>query len=189
MSGGGIRSTRVSLVTTAWKATAAWLLDVQRGLGSPSAGLQQAAGRARWKLRRQVWRFRPGCKHAAAFQEWFGKVQLASLDCRVEVARLRVTAAAIAKRASEHDRQRRWRAWQSWLKEGPAQGLGRQHRMTRVAGGWVPSVVGVIPPDVEDPADLPEAALDAWRLRGSGRARLALSSSACCRNLTEGGEP
>lgn len=27
----------------------------------------------------------------------------------------------------------------NWLKEGPGQGIGRQHKMSRVAGGWIPN--------------------------------------------------
>ena len=33
-------------------------------------------------------------------------------------------------------------AWLSWLKEGPARGLSRQHKMSRMALGWVPSATG-----------------------------------------------
>ena len=29
--------------------------------------------------------------------------------------------------------------WTSWLHEGPARGLGRQHKMSRTAQGWIPS--------------------------------------------------
>ncbi len=31
------------------------------------------------------------------------------------------------------------RSWASWLNDGPAGGLGRQHRFTRVPTGWVPT--------------------------------------------------
>ena len=31
--------------------------------------------------------------------------------------------------------------WQLWVSEGPAKGLRRQHRMSRVANGWIPSGV------------------------------------------------
>ena len=29
--------------------------------------------------------------------------------------------------------------WESWLGEGPAKGLSRQHKMSRTATGWIPS--------------------------------------------------
>ena len=32
-------------------------------------------------------------------------------------------------------------AWEKWIHEGPAQGIGKMHRMTKVATGWIPSVV------------------------------------------------
>eukprot|EP00973_Karenia_brevis_P086513 11998076-Karenia_brevis.AAC.1 len=68
-------------------------------------------------------------------------------------------ADAIAKRAAKHDDHKAHAAWMSWIREGPAQGLRRQHRMSRVAHGWIPSAVGKVadvkPMDTEivDPQD------------------------------------
>ena len=31
--------------------------------------------------------------------------------------------------------------WISWLNDGPSAGLGRQHKMSRVAIGWVPTAI------------------------------------------------
>ena len=33
-------------------------------------------------------------------------------------------------------------AWLSWLPNGPAAGLGRLHRLSRVSACWIPSIVG-----------------------------------------------
>ncbi len=44
--------------------------------------------------------------------------------------------------------------WVSWLHEGPAAGLGRQHRMSKVAQGWAPTATACgrasEMPDLED---------------------------------------
>ena len=37
--------------------------------------------------------------------------------------------------------------WQNWLQEGPARGLGRQHRMSRSAIAWTHSKIAK-PPDL-----------------------------------------
>ena len=41
----------------------------------------------------------------------------------------------------------------NWLHEGPAAGLGRQHKLSRVATGWIPSRVGDIPEDRDELGD------------------------------------
>ena len=40
--------------------------------------------------------------------------------------------------------------WMKWINEGPAKGLGKQHRMTRTAAGWVTSDWG---PSLQNIAD------------------------------------
>ena len=42
----------------------------------------------------------------------------------------------------KHDEQAACAAWLSWLQEGPSSGLGRQHQMSRVSQGWIPSKLG-----------------------------------------------
>ena len=143
-------------MTTAWKAVATWTLAVQRGLGSLAAGLNQAAKRARWRIFHHEWHFRSDCKHAEAFMGWLRLARATDLTVRTRVARLRATALAVAKRAADHDQKVSQRNWQSWLREGPAKGLGRQHKVSRVAGGWVPSAIGVVmegPDQAVDPGE------------------------------------
>ena len=44
----------------------------------------------------------------------------------------------------------------SWLHEGPAAGLGRQHKLPRVATGWIPSRTGEDPDDHNENNDQKE---------------------------------
>ena len=48
-------------------------------------------------------------------------------------------------------------AWTKWIHEGPAAGLRRQHRFSRVADGWIPtarSTGTVCPVDPMDEMDI-----------------------------------
>ena len=47
--------------------------------------------------------------------------------------------------------------WTEWLHDGPGKGLGRQHRMSRTATGWIPSPTAAVDDDYGD--DDPEAEL------------------------------
>ena len=48
-------------------------------------------------------------------------------------------ASKVAARTQQHD----WHAakcrWTAWLHDGPCKGLGRQHRLSRCATGWIPA--------------------------------------------------
>ncbi len=52
-----------------------------------------------------------------------------------------------ARQAAEREERRlakvRADDWDEWIRGGPAGGLGRQHRFSRVQAGWVPSKVGL----------------------------------------------
>eukprot|EP00973_Karenia_brevis_P089683 12398959-Karenia_brevis.AAC.1 len=84
---------------------------------------------------------------------------MSDLGDRGLLARLRSTAFLIAQRATEYDMNASRRSWLTWLQEGPAQGLARQHRMSRVAGGWIPSPVGADQPNSAD-VEVVEGELD-----------------------------
>ena len=43
----------------------------------------------------------------------------------------------VATRAQQHDRASARTRWLVWIQEGPGQGLGRQHKMSRCATGWI----------------------------------------------------
>ena len=51
-------------------------------------------------------------------------------------------------------------SWRSWLHDGPAHGLRRQHRMSRTVAGWVPSATIALPCEADDaqPDDPDDAA-------------------------------
>ena len=51
-------------------------------------------------------------------------------------------AAKIAERAESQADNASTAQFLSWLHEGPATGPGRQHKLSRVATGWIPSRVG-----------------------------------------------
>jgi hypothetical protein len=76
------------------------------------------------------------------FKRWIDAVRLCDFQDKVKVHLLCRSAKAIAAVAHQHDDQAARVAWTSWLQEGPAKGLGRQHKMSRVAHGWIPSKVG-----------------------------------------------
>jgi hypothetical protein len=72
---------------------------------------------------------------------------------RVCVACLRFFARAQAEWHAAADQKRATDSWKSWLHEGPAAGLKRQHHMSRIAAGWVPTVISVSPPTAADIVD------------------------------------
>ena len=140
---------RVSPVTAAWRVVAAWLLKLLRALSAaPEPGMQWDS-RAQCSICKVIRRFR---RHkwadlgahvdADSFRYWYDDIQRHRLLTRQYVVILRLEAHQRAKAAGKYDLEARRRSWQTWLQEGPAKGLGRQHRMSRVVGGWVPSPVG-----------------------------------------------
>ena len=88
------------------------------------------------------------------FRSWQDRVQPAMLCYRHWVkALLAVTEAKRDDCASDQQQAAR-RAWTMWLQEGPAAGLGRQHRMSRTAVGWVASAT--LRDDRQQPDELGE---------------------------------
>ena len=47
----------------------------------------------------------------------------------------------ISRRTREYDIKQSNASWAKWLNEGPCKGLGRHHKLTRVASGWIPSAI------------------------------------------------
>ena len=96
------------------------------------------------RLRRRIVEYKhqlPSSMEAQTFTEWIGRA--ASVDLRVHECclTLRDAAKAHSERATAKAVQAQNAAWTSWLEGGPATGLKRQHQMSRVATGWVPSIV------------------------------------------------
>ena len=55
-------------------------------------------------------------------------------------------------------------SWQSWLDEGPAKGLRGQHRLSRTASAWIPSIVAEATDSITDKSD-DVAGIDEERLK------------------------
>ena len=75
---------------------------------------------------------------------WFDWLHLVEVTLctdfdRTRLGQLGALAAANAKTIGREDAAAASAAFRSWLHDGPAAGLGRQHRFTRIATGWVPS--------------------------------------------------
>ena len=80
-------------------------------------------------------------QRAEMFEQWNAIITIHSLRSEVWVKALTGVAEQeldiAARRAETASRTN----YQDWLNGGPAQGLGRQHRMSRTAVGWVPTKV------------------------------------------------
>ena len=103
--------------------------------------------------------------HAGALVTWQQAIAGQHLDNRTHVDWLRVSANLIADMAYKYDLYRSRQAWDKWINEDPAKGLGRMHRVTKVATGWVPSLVAQVAHEGEggDEDDFPEVSDDAVR--------------------------
>ena len=139
----GSCSSKLSAVTVAWRTLAAWLVDILGGFGEQvPRQAEQRAARSRWSVLHHSWLGLGSNRHAVAFRQWAGSITWTQLSDRGIVNWLRATTAVVASRATDHDASRARAAWVSWTAEGPAKSIGRLHRMSRVASGWVPSQVG-----------------------------------------------
>ena len=141
------RIAKGSQVTRAWATAAAWLRDLQVGLGSTVEELRRRGVRMEVRLRRHVWAFRHDTVHSRACTRWFRAMAAKDFTCRQTVAALRIGAGQVAARAVGYDRQQAKAQSLSWLHEGPS-ALSRQHKLSRVATGWIPSQTAVIPTDI-----------------------------------------
>ena len=137
---------RVSVVTNAWRTVDAWLGQLQQGLaaaGRLASSLSHTARRARFRILSTTWNSIGASSEADVFRDWIRRIHGEMLYDRVQVAALRCEAHTAALRGAEADRRHASASWHSWLQEGPSAGLARQHRMSRTAAGWVPSVTAV----------------------------------------------
>jgi hypothetical protein len=111
-----------------------------RHAGQPTqriAASSRAAHRARRCLKSAITSVVCLPEHTAALRAWLGAITPGMLDDPVHLAVLAATAENAAQRSIKEDLKRSSNSWRTWLKEGPASGLGRQHRMSRVATGWI----------------------------------------------------
>ena len=81
----------------------------------------------------------PSSEEAMIFTQWVGRLKEVDLTVRECCRTLCDAAREFTLRANQSTIQAQRAAWTSWLEGGPAAGLRRQHFMSRVATGWVPS--------------------------------------------------
>ena len=129
---------RSTAISRAWRRVANWLGDISRvGVCSPAAAAA---------ARRRVLHYDhglPQSSEAASFETWLSLLHHDMLLCQSWVDSLHETAKVAAAQAEAESVKVARMAWRSWLTEGPAKGLRRQHRMSRTSVGWMPAPVAV----------------------------------------------
>ena len=81
---------------------------------------------------------------AAEFRCWLNGIDRRLLSDISYVVSIRCSTVKRARASAGLDVAERREAWISWLHDRPAAGLGRQHRMSRVAHGWIPAPVAAV---------------------------------------------
>jgi hypothetical protein len=88
------------------------------------------------------------------FSDWRKAISLGMLQHDSVTVMLEDVAVKQADREEAAASKATTLKWVSWLHEGPAAGLGRQHRMSKVAQGWAPTATAggrdSDMPDLED---------------------------------------
>ena len=140
----GSHMPRCSRVTAAWDTIASWfkLLVIHWSC----LGLQSGAGRTADNARRLIlhtsWEQLGHGRHAVALQTWTSSLSPSLLLDKTWVIAVMRAVSQVAEQAHAHDSHLSQSRWTLWLNEGPASGLGRQHKMSRTATGWIPCKVG-----------------------------------------------
>ena len=128
---------RSTPITAAWRRTVNWLKTVTR----TDAGSSMHKG-AIWRLLCYNHSF-PVAQHELdamgyldflRFNSFLSRELLADPGAVAVILRLATFSLAQAERLAARVRAN---SWNSWIQEGPAAGLKRQHRMTRVPHGWI----------------------------------------------------
>lgn len=134
---------RCSRVTAAWDTIACWLklLVIHWSSQSINSAAGHTARNAQRRLLHTKWDDLGYGRHAVALQIWVSSLSLSMLADKIRVIAIMKAVAVVAGKAHAHDAQVARNRWSLWLNEGPASGLGRQHKMSRCATGWIPSKV------------------------------------------------
>ena len=153
----GCNGRKFSPITGAWGTVAGWLTTILQAFSAlASPQMVTNARKAKWLFQSYSWSHLGECMHASAFCKWVGAVAKRNWDDRASVHWYRATAVVVAARAKDHDTRKSNVAWTKWLCDGPAKSLGRHHKLTRVATGWVPSACAMGKPrasSTDDPCD------------------------------------
>ena len=137
----GSQQLRISPVSVAWGVVASALkrMLVHWHVQQSGQGHLATVIKARATILSGSWKHLGEGTGARAFRWWIRNLDHRVLYSIHAVAQLSRTIGKIAEDARKYDARQSTRRWLSWLREGPAAGLGRQHQMSRVAGGWIPS--------------------------------------------------
>lgn len=129
---------KVSPLAVAWRTGASAMRRLQCRYGDAAWWL--GAANAVALLHRTAARIM-GDERRGEWLDWFVVVR-ASLQAgcdRARVGQLGALAASRAVALARADAAASAAAFRGWLRDGPAAGLGRQHRLTRTSTGWMPS--------------------------------------------------
>ena len=168
---------RTSPATKARTRTMGWLRSLST-LSPASAGAQ----RVRVAVCRHEHSGDASELQFSLFRQWQCGLSPSVLAIPSIVSSLLSTAVVMVDRLSSASLHSSRADWLSWLNEGPGRGLSRQHRMSRVALGWVPSTAGPagqadgdeaqdFDPDIADAVDV------ATRLEHNSSQSIIISSS------------
>ena len=137
----GSHQPRLSPVSVAWGVVASALkkMLIHWRVQQPGQGHLATAIKARATILSGSWKHLGEGTGARAFRWWIHNLDHWVLYSIHAVAQLSRAVSKIAEAAKKYDARQSTRRWLSWLHEGPAAGLGRQHHLSRVTGGWIPS--------------------------------------------------
>ena len=111
-----------------------------------------------------------------AFLAWADCLTLGMFSSEACVSMLELTALRQAEKLEAEARTMEAARWLSWLHEGPALRLRRQHRLSAVAGGWIPCpATDPIEPLPEEPL-LADAQIDGLTPQQLRQVALSLSA-------------
>ena len=129
-----VSKARTTSVSRAWRRTATWLTEASK------TKLEIRKREAWWKIMwyehpkpLEVLATEPQKAAMRAFTVWRGKLTLNMLRLEAVAAMLQEVASKQADIEEAAAGKAATLKWVSWLHEGPATGLGRQHKMSKVA--------------------------------------------------------
>ena len=137
----GSRLPKCSAVTAAWQCICSWLRTLvvlwDHWADAGGGGMKV---RAAWRrLGSQDWSVLGQGRNARALQDWAGMVNWQGISSKMMAIPIMRAVAGVCDKAHDHDAHASRIRWLNWMQEGPARGLGRQHRMSRCATGWIAS--------------------------------------------------
>ena len=136
----------------AWDCIASWfrlVLIHWDAIESTSRCHLPTLQKAKWRLCFHDWSPLGNSRHAKALRWWIAHIDFGVLNDKLRVIVLMREASSISGKAHRHDEHASQQAWRSWLTEGPSNALGVQHRMSRVATGWISATVKSVPLDLD----------------------------------------